>query len=47
MDIVCNALCDKNKLFNNYISIPFGHCLQKKLQIVSMILQVCLIFVGP
>jgi hypothetical protein len=30
VDIVCDALCDKNKLFNNYISIPFGH-LQKKI----------------
>ncbi len=29
VDIVCDALCDKNKLFNNYISIPFGQHLQK------------------
>ncbi len=29
VDIVCDSLCDKNKLFNNYISIPFGDHLQK------------------
>ncbi len=34
VDIVCDALYDKNKLFNNYKSF-------------SMIVQVCLIFVGP
>jgi len=32
VDIVCDALCDKNKLFNNYISIPFGHRLQKEIK---------------
>ncbi len=29
VDIVCDALCDKNKMFNKYVSIPFGDCLQK------------------
>jgi len=29
VDIVCDALCDKNKLFNKYISIPSNDHLQK------------------
>ncbi len=29
LDIVCDALCDRNKLFNKYVSIPFGDHLQK------------------
>jgi len=28
-DIVCDALCDKNKLFSKYISIPSSDYLQK------------------
>ncbi len=27
VDIVCDTLCDKNKLFNEYISIPSSDCL--------------------
>jgi hypothetical protein len=29
VDIVCDALCDKNKMFNKYVSIPVGGCLQE------------------
>ncbi len=31
MDIVCDALCDKNNLFNKYISIPSSDHLQKNI----------------
>jgi hypothetical protein len=29
VDIVCDALCDKNKMLNKYVSIPSGDRLQK------------------
>jgi hypothetical protein len=27
VDIICDVLCNKNKLFGKYINIPFGDCL--------------------